>query len=141
MPVAPVPLLVSTGAPNPGSEVVAYGYGGDEQGRSFRERLDAGGAALKATFLTFSNATNGYFYETVTDGAGQTCKGDSGGPILARNNSGDWGIIAVTSFSLELSETVLCVPINPGAIAVVSPTQSDLGMAFILNNVPDAELN
>lgn len=141
MPVAPVPLLVSSGAPSPGAELVAYGYGLDESGRGAIQRIEAGEAPLKATYLTFASATNGFFYETVTDGEGNTCKGDSGGPILAKNNQGDWGIIAVTSFSPEVSDERPCVPIAPGAIAVVSPTQNDLAMAFILAKAPDAALN
>jgi len=141
MPVSPASLLVSSGAPSPGAELVAYGYGVDENGRGALDRAEAGETPLKATYLTFASATNGYFYEAVTDGAGNTCKGDSGGPILAKNNQGQWGIIAVTSFSFAVSETRQCIPIAPGAVAVVSPTQNDLAMAFILANAPDAALN
>jgi hypothetical protein len=141
MPIGPVPLLVSQAAPSPGAELVAYGYGADESGRGAVGRVDAGEAPLKATYLTFASATNGYFYETVTDGAGNLCKGDSGGPILAKNSDGAWGIIAVTSFSPLVSESRPCVPVAPGAISVVSPTQNNIAMAFILAHAPDAALN
>jgi hypothetical protein len=132
---------VSSAAPSPGAELVAYGYGTDQNGRGAIDRVEADEAPLKATYLTFASATNGYFYETVSDGVGNTCKGDSGGPILAKNGQGDWGIIAVTSFSLEVSEARPCIPIAPGAIAVVSPTQNNVAMAFILAHAPDAALN
>lgn len=141
MPVKPAPLQVSSGAPAPGAELVAYGYGADETGKGAIERIQAGETPLKATSLSFASATNGLFYKVVSDGAGSTCKGDSGGPILAKNNQGDWGIIAVTSFSPEVSDERPCVPVDPEAIAVVSPTQYDLAMAFILAHAPDAAMN
>ncbi len=141
IPVSPTPLLVSSGAPNPGDELVAYGYGLDQDGQGAMDRVGAGEAALKATYLSFSSATNGYFYGTVSTGAGNICKGDSGGPILAKNPNGEWGIIAVTSYSLELSKTVMCVPTQGGTQSVVSPVQNNLAMSFIVAHVPDAALN
>lgn len=141
IPVGPTPLLVSSGAPSPGDELVAYGYGLDEDGQGARERVSSGEAPLKATYLSFSSGTNGYFYETVSTGSGNTCKGDSGGPILAKNQNGEWGIIAVTSFSRELSETIMCIPTQGGTLAVASPVQSNAAMSFIVAHVPDAALN
>ena len=38
MPVSPASLLVSSGAPSPGAELVAYGYGFDENGRGALDR-------------------------------------------------------------------------------------------------------
>lgn len=70
---------------------MAYGVGMDEQGDVFLDRLQSGDVPLKATYLTFAGVKNTIFYETISNGSGNTCKGDSGGPILARNASGQWG--------------------------------------------------
>ena len=141
IPVGPTPLLVSSGSPNPGDELVAYGYGRDQEGQGAGERVSAGEAPLKATYLSFYGASNGDFYETISTGSGNLCKGDSGGPILAKNQNGEWGIIAVTSNSPAISETVMCVPTKGGTLSYVSSVQSNLAMAFILAHVPDAALN
>ncbi len=138
VPVGPTPILLSA-APAPGSEVIAYGYGLDEQGRGPLERLEQGDSALKATKLTFT--AGGLFYQAASNGAGNICKGDSGGPLLAKNEDGAWGIIGVTSFSTNLSNTVRCVPISAGAIATYWPVQSPDAYAFIRSHVPDVAIN
>jgi hypothetical protein len=139
--VGQTPILVSSGAPNQGDELVTYGYGFDENGNLAPDRVQSGEAPLKASQLTFSADLGGLFYKTISNGSGNICKGDSGGPVLARNQKGEWGIIAVTSFSPELSETVVCVPTQQGSLSVMSPTQNDSAMAFIVTHVPDAALN
>ena len=138
VPLGPTPVLLSA-APAPGSEVIAYGYGLDEQGRLPLERLEQGDSALKATKLTFT--AGGLFYLAASNGAGNICKGDSGGPLLAKNEDGAWGIIGVTSFSTNLSNTVRCVPISAGAIATYWPVQSQDAYAFIRSHVPDVAIN
>jgi hypothetical protein len=142
IPFSPTPILVSPGQPpSPGDELVAYGFGADEAGRAAADRAGAGLATLKATSLTFSSATNGFFYEAISNGAGNTCKGDSGGPILARNGGGAWGIISVTSYSTFVSFESPCIPITGGTTGVSSPVQINGAMDFILTHAPDAALN
>ena len=141
IPVGPAPILVSKGAPAPGEEVVAYGVGADEQGDAFLDRLQSGDVPLKATSLTFVGVNSGLLYETISDGSGNTCKGDSGGPILARSAAGTWGIVAVTSFSPLVSNERPCIPLSGGTLAVQSPVQSAEAMNFILAYAPDVALN
>jgi hypothetical protein len=141
IPVAPAPLLVSKGAPTQGEQVVAYGVGADEQGEVFLDRLQSGDVPLKATFLRFAGIQNSVFYETVSDGSGNTCKGDSGGPILARNASGQWGIVAVTSFSPNVSYERPCIPVSGGTLAVQSTVQNNDALNFIFSVAPDAAIN
>jgi hypothetical protein len=141
IPVGPAPILVSKGAPASGEEVVAYGFGVDEQGQSFVGRFNSGDVPLKATYLIFSGVNSGLLYETVSSGSGNTCKGDSGGPIVARNANGQWGIIAVTSFSPLVSFERPCIPTQGGTLAVQSPVQNNDAMNFILSVAPDAALN
>ena len=137
---APVSLLVSAGPPGVGEDLVAYGYGVDENGRGTPERVANGEAPLKATFIAFAGSREGgRFYETASTEEGTTCKGDSGGPILAKNANGEYGIIAVTSFATNLSPD--CVPIAKGSLAVVSPIQNTSAINFILAHVPDAAHN
>ncbi len=138
IPVAPAPLLVSKGAPAQGEQVVAYGVGTDEKGAVFLDRLNSGDVPLKATYLQFAGNQNGVFYETISDGSGNTCRGDSGGPILARNQSNQWGIIAVTSFSLFVSNESSCIPVSGGTLAVQSTVQNKDAMDFIFSVAPDA---
>jgi len=141
IPVGPAPILVSKGAPAPGEQVVAYGLGTDEQGDGFLDRLQSGDIPLKATYLTFAGVNSGLLYETISDGSGNTCKGDSGGPILARNELGEWGIIALTSFSPLVSNERPCIPTSGGTLAVQSSVQNNEAMNFILSVAPDAAVN
>ncbi len=141
IPVGPAPILVSKGAPAPGEQVVAYGLGIDEQGDTFLDRLQSGDVPLKATYLTFAGVNSGLLYETISDGSGNTCKGDSGGPIVARNQSGQWGVIAVTSFSPLVSNERPCIPTSGGTLALQSPVQNNEALNFILSVAPDAAVN
>ena len=141
IPVGPAPILLSKGAPEPGEELVAYGVGVDEQGTAYLDRLQSGDVEIKATYLTFAGVNNGLLYETVSDGSGNTCKGDSGGPILARNSSGQWGIVAITSFSPLVSNERPCIPTSGGTLAVQSPVQNEAAVNFIRSVAPDAAIN
>jgi hypothetical protein len=141
IPVAPVAILVSKGAPAVGEQVVAYGVGIDEAGSGAFDRMRDGDRALKATYLTFAGVSSGPLYETISNGQGNTCKGDSGGPILAKGQSGQWGIIAVTSFSPFVSFERPCIPTEGGTLAVQSPVQNTEAMNFILSVAPDAAVN
>lgn len=137
---APVPLLVSAGPPGVGEELVAYGYGTDENGRGTPDRIANGEASLKATFIAFAASLGGRFYQTASTEDGTTCEGDSGGPILAKNANGEYGIIAVTSFGTTIDENG-CTPIAKGTLSVESPIQNNSAMNFILTYAPDAARN
>ena len=135
---APVSLLVSAGPPGVGEDLVAYGYGHDENGRGAIGRIANGEAPLKATFLAFAaSLVGGRFYQTASTEEGNVCEGDSGGPILAKNANGEYGIIAVTSYG----KVHPCAPIAKGSLAVVSPIQNTSAINFILAHVPDAAHN
>jgi hypothetical protein len=135
---APVPVFLFDPPPAIGDEVTAYGYGIDETGSSASDRVLNGEAPLKATSLSFAGTLPGLGYVTASNGSGNICKGDSGGPVLAKNASGRYGIIGVTSYSPHLSETVRCVPIEEGFEAVEVSIQNAIATEFILGNVPDA---
>ena len=138
---APVSLVVSTSPPGIGEELVAYGYGNDENGRGALGRIANGEAPLKATFIAFAGSlAGGRFYKTASTEEGTTCNGDSGGPILAKNANGEYGIIAVTSFGYETTPAG-CDPIAKGTLAVVSPIQNTSAINFILAHAPDAAHN
>jgi hypothetical protein len=141
IPVAPAAILVSKGAPAVGEQVIAYGVGTDEEGSGAFDRTRDGDRALKATYLTFAGVNSGLLYETISDGQGNTCKGDSGGPILARNASGQYGIVAITSFSPLVSDERPCIPTTGATVAVQSSVQNNEAMNFILSVAPDAAVN
>lgn len=137
---APVPVLLFGPQPAAGDEVVGYGYGIDETGSDAMERVVNGEAALKATSLSFVGEISGYRYVTASNGSGNLCKGDSGGPVVAKNASGVYGIIGVTSYSPYLSDELRCVPIEEGFEAVEVSVQNAVATEFILTNVPDASV-
>lgn len=129
----PVPLQLST-TPAIGAEVVAYGYGLDQNYQGALQRIGAGDTPLKATFTTFAGYTQGTAV-IVSTGAGLTCPGDSGGPVLAQNLSGDYGIIGITRSGPNGCSA------EPGRPSALSSTQSNGAIDFILRNVPDAAVN
>ena len=141
IPVAPAPLLVSSDPPSTGKNLIAYGVGTDEDGRVGFDRYKDGEAFLKGTNLTFAGITANVLYETVSTGSGNTCKGDSGGPVVAQNENGEYGIVGVTSFSPYVSFERPCIPTEGGTLAVQSSTQNVSAMNFILTHAPDAALN
>ena len=95
-PVTPVPLLQSV-AVQVDDQVVAYGYGLDQDGNTAYERYANGEDTLKATYLDVPAVSN-FSVDTISDGSGDTCAGDSGGPILLQNSAGAYGIVATTRF-------------------------------------------
>ena len=133
----PVPVFLFDYSPALGEEVVAYGYGADETGGGVLDRVQNGEAPLKATSLSFAGPAAGGLYVTASNGSGNTCKGDSGGPVLGKNSAGRYGLIAVTSFSPNVSEAQPCIPIEAGYLAYDVSLQNAAAADFIIRNVPD----
>jgi hypothetical protein len=137
---APVPVFLFDQPPAIGDEVIGYGYGADENGSGAQDRVANGEADLKATSLSFAGTVPGLQYVTVSNGSGNLCKGDSGGPVVAKNAAGRYGIIAVTSRSPYVSDEQPCVPIEEGFEVVEASVQNALATEFILGKVPDVSV-
>jgi len=130
---APLPVLLST-SPSVGDEVVAYGYGTDQNGREALARIQSGEAPLKATYSVY----DGYRDAVVTirsTGDGSPCPGDSGGPVVGRSVSGTYGIIGITVSGPNGCSAQAGRPVS------LASTQSQGAIAFISSNVPDVASN
>jgi V8-like Glu-specific endopeptidase len=132
-PVSPAPIEVSIDV-NKGDRVVAYGYGIDEEGDDIVERVESGGKPLKATFLDV-NGVSDESIQTISDGSGDTCGGDSGGPVVRQGSNGEYGIVAVVR-----SGPNTCVP-DVGIPGDNTNVQTRAVLDFILGIVPGARLN
>lgn len=132
-PVSPVPLLQSE-AVEDGDLVVAYGYGLDENGLNVLTRVESGGLPLKATYLDVF-AVNPESVRTISDGGGDTCGGDSGGPILKQGLNDEYGLVAVVSFGPNT-----CIPDN-GLPSDNTNLQTTSIVEFILQHVPNARVS
>lgn len=132
-PVSPAPIEVSVDV-SKGDRVVAYGYGLDEKGDDVVERVKSGGAPLKATFLDV-NGVSDESVQTISDGSGDTCSGDSGGPVVRQGSNGEYGLVAVVR-----SGPNTCVP-NIGVAGDNTNLQTRSVLDFILGIVPGARLN
>lgn len=132
-PVTPVPLLHSESVED-GDLVVAYGYGVDENGRNVVTRVESGGLPLKATYLDVF-AVNPESVRTISDGGGDSCGGDSGGPILKRGPNDEYGLVAVVSYGPNT-----CVPDN-GLPSDNTNLQTSTVADFILKYAPNARVN
>jgi len=130
---APLPLLLST-SPAPGNTVVAYGYGTDEFGQNGIDRINRGEIPLKATYTTFAGYDRGTS-TIISTGAGGTCSGDSGGPVLAQNAAGEFGIIGLTRSGPDGCDAAF------GRPSFLSSTQSNGAIYFIVPHAPDAAVN
>jgi hypothetical protein len=130
---APLPVLVSS-QPMVGDEVVALGYGFDSDGREALARIQRGEAALRATYSRYAGPLMGTT-SIVSSGAGSPCSGDSGGPVLARSASGEFGIIGLTSAGPEGCSS------EEGRPILISSTQSSAALNFITGQVPDLAVN
>lgn len=130
---APTPLLRSR-APEVGEDVVAFGYGFDEMGHSFAQRVESGDAILKANYYTYEGYDNGTSVIT-SNGDGAICPGDSGGPVLAKDSNGAYGIIGITR-----AGPGGCYEAE-GRHALLSSMQSNGAFEFIDSVVPDKMVN
>ena len=70
-----------------------------------------------------------------SDGSGAICQGDSGGPTLAKAADGSYGIVGITSATING-----CAAIE-GKPSLVASTQSQGTLDFIARVVPDAAVN
>lgn len=129
----PVPLLLSKN-PEAGEEAVVYGYGKDEHGAEAIARIRAGEVPLKATSTTFVGYDQGTA-AIISTGEGSTCSGDSGGPVLVKNDAGQFGIIGVTRAGPRGCSA------ETGRPSFLSSTQSKGALDFINNVAPDAAIN
>lgn len=130
---APLPVLWSV-QPTMGDDVVAYGYGFDENGMDALARVKNGEAPLKATYTTYA----GYYSGTMavySTGEGSTCPGDSGGPVLAKNGGGEYGIIGITRSGPDGCGA------EKGRPALLASVQSKGAVEFLKNAVPDIRQN
>jgi secreted trypsin-like serine protease len=132
-PVDPVPLLVSEEVRR-GSSVAIYGFGIDEQGDDVVSRVKAGEAPLKATTLEVAGVSD-FSIDTISDGSGDTCQGDSGGALLVTPRNGRISIAAIVR-----AGPILCVP-DLGLASDNTNIQVPSILEFILDNAPQTELN
>lgn len=95
-PVSPVPLVGSVPV-EAGDRVVAYGFGLDQDYDGWYQRFLNGEDVLKATYLDVPAVSN-FSLNTISDGSGDTCAGDSGGPLLFPNAAGTYGIVGLTRY-------------------------------------------
>jgi hypothetical protein len=132
--VTPAPLVGSQDVRR-GDKLIAYGYGLDEVGNTIVERVEMGEAGLKATYLD-SVAVDDEFIATVSDGGGDTCTGDSGGPVLFEPAGTDeFGLVAVTSFGPNI-----CV-VDSGLPRGNTNLQSTSVREFIQKHAPNVRFN
>lgn len=129
----PVPVLLSR-TPEEGEEVVAYGYGLDEAGQGALGRVESGEAPLKATYTVFDKFANGTSL-IISTGIGSTCSGDSGGPVLARSDSGAYGIFGITRAGPQGCGA------EAGRPSALSSTQTNGALEFLNQVVPDMAVN
>ena len=92
-PVNPVPINTSRGVAA-GDGVVTYGFGLDQNDETFVGRIESGEAPLKATTLEVIGVSD-FSVDSISDGSGDTCQGDSGGSLLLEGNNGQPGIVAI----------------------------------------------
>jgi V8-like Glu-specific endopeptidase len=129
----PLPLMLST-VPSKGDDVVAYGYGTDQNGKEAIARIESGEAPLKATFSLYDGYDNGVVTIRST-GEGSPCPGDSGGPVVAQSAGGSYGIIGITVAGPDG-----CSAERGRGVALAS-TQSQGALSFITTHVPDVATN
>lgn len=133
-PVTPAPLVASQEVQS-GDKLIAYGYGLDEFGSAAPARVEKGESPLKATYLDAFSVDSQYV-KTISDGGGDTCGGDSGGPILFEpDNSDEFGVVAVVSFGPNI-----CVA-DSGLPSANANLQSATVRDFILRYAPSVGLN
>lgn len=126
---APVsPASIETSVPvQVGDQVVVYGFGLDQNDQLWFERYLAGEDALKATYLDVTSVSD-FSISTISNGSGDTCGGDSGGPLLHQARDGTYGIVALTR-----SGPTDCVPYQP-----YSSRNTNVQSAGVLNFVLSA---
>ena len=128
--ITPLPLLAST-APQVGDRLLLYGFGQDENGGTSAEALLGNGA--KRAELEVISIDNGMIEANFDTNEQGGCVGDSGGPVLAQNNSGEWAIAAVVRGGTLGN----CLA---GTVEIFLGVQTLGSTDFILSQVPTAAL-
>lgn len=128
--VNPLPLFVS-GSLSVGDTIYVYGFGIDENNQSAIDR-GLGNAAKRATMLIAEHESGIVIaeFDTLQMGA---CEGDSGGPVIARNPDGLFGIVAVVSGGT----TVSC---QAGTVEVFDGVRTPGSVDFITSLAPGVGL-
>lgn len=89
LPLPTTPVLRSK-AVDSGDTLAIFGYGYNQDGA-------AGLGTLRSGEMRVSNTDLNHIVAIFDGSGGNTCNGDSGGPALAQNSSGAWGVIGITS--------------------------------------------
>jgi hypothetical protein len=132
--VIPAPIVASHDVEE-GDKLISYGYGLDEFGAAGPARVEKGESPLKATYLN-AFTVDEEFVKTISDGGGDTCAGDSGGPIIFEpDNSDEFGLVAVVSFGPNI-----CVA-DSGLPSANTSLQSASVREFIAKHAPTARFN
>lgn len=92
-PVNPVPINTSRPI-QVNDSVVTYGYGLDQNDQTAFERIINGEVPVKATTLNIIGVSPSSV-NSISNGTGDTCAGDSGGSLLLDGSNGAPGIVAV----------------------------------------------
>lgn len=127
----PQPLLMSR-VPDPGEKVVITGHGLTEKGEQSVDRPKAGTVVL--------SGIDQYNRLTIipSEDSAAVCSGDSGGPLLAKNIAGEYGITGITSFTESLQNKDVC---GFGTIDKFAPIWNKGNIEFINTHAPDAMKN
>jgi secreted trypsin-like serine protease len=132
-PVGPAKIELSV-TPKKGDTAVAYGYGLDQDGHDVIQRVQDGGHALKATDIEIGSVSD-VSVDTISNGDGDTCSGDSGGPIVLKGTDQAYGIVA-----LVRSGPDTCVP-NIGLPGENTNLQVQSNLNFISSAAPGVQFN
>ena len=124
----PQPLLRSR-SPAAGETVTITGFGITEDGTLSLDKVRAAEVSLTGT-----DQVNRYVAIPTTENVG-VCRGDSGSPLLARSTTGEFGIIAVTSFGTEFIPGAQC---GFGTTSYFAPLDNVGNSAFLDTYAPDA---
>ena len=132
--VVPAPIVASDDVAA-GDKLISYGYGLDEFGAAAPARVEKEESPLKATDLD-AFSVDDEFIKSISDGGGDTCAGDSGGPIVFEpDNSDEFGLVAVVSFGPNI-----CVA-DSGLPSANTSLQSASVREFIAKHAPTARFN
>jgi len=116
-----------------GESVVTYGYGLDEKDQDAYDRISSGEAAVKATTLDVISVSD-FAIESISDGSGDTCRGDSGGSLLRTGNNGQPGIVAIVR-----AGPYECLP--EGGSSDNTNLQSSSNLNFLRGAAPGVRFN
>jgi secreted trypsin-like serine protease len=131
-PVNPVPINTSRSVGR-GDQVVTYGFGLDQSDDTYIGRIESGEAPLKATTLNVI-AISDFSIDSISDGSGDTCQGDSGGSLLLEGNDGQPGVVAIVR-----AGPPACQP--EGGPSDNTNLQAESVLSFVRSAAPGASFN